>query len=350
MNESVIDIFFRNFFKVSIVIILLSIFFYIMMPFMISIIFGGILAMALAPLLDFFMKRGISRGLSLIIFSFLLGLIGFVPVVGFCVRGSQVIAEQLHESKLEDIKLKFASITHRFINQFSSIYGLDTAYIEKKFNGVVSYSVNFLANLFSAFITELPAILMMGLITTLAVYFFLREADSIRTFFDRYFYFSKKNGQKFITMTKACCREVFFSNIITGILQATIVSVGALIFGIGDFFLVFYATFIASFVPVIGAAPVAALLAVMCFMESQVGTGIGMLVVSAISGVSDNIIRPYLGTLGAVEVHPFIGLMAVIGGVIMFNLPGLFIGPLVASLIFGVIPIILDEYSVLEKK
>lgn len=345
MSEVTIHLFIKNFFKISILAILLSLFIYIMSPFILFIGLGGILAMALSPFVDFFIRRGLSRNLSLILFSFLLSLIGFVPVVGFFVRGSQVITEKLQQSNFSELKLQFASINERFINKFSLLYGLDAAYIEHKFDKILSYSFSSLTKIFNTFISELPLLLIMGLITMLSVYFFLKEAEKIRIFFNRYFYFSPENGDKFISMVKTCCREVFFSNIITGIIQATIVSVGALIFDVGDFFLVFYATFIASFIPVIGAAPMAVLLALFCFMDSHVGAGFGMLVVALISGVSDNIIRPYLGTLGAVEVHPFIGFMAVIGGVIMFGLPGLFIGPLLASLIFGVIPIIISEYS-----
>jgi predicted PurR-regulated permease PerM len=43
-------------------------------------------------------------------------------------------------------------------------------------------------------------------------------------------------------------------------------------------------------------------------------------------------------------VSPFIGLLAVVGGVIVMGLPGLFVGPLIASLVFGALPIIFDEY------
>ena len=69
-----------------------------------------------------------------------------------------------------------------------------------------------------------------------------------------------------------------------------------------------------------------------------------MLTIALVAGVSDNIIRPYLSSKGNVETNPIIGLIAIIGGVTMFGLPGLFIGPLVVSVFFGVLPIILDEY------
>lgn len=145
-------------------------------------------------------------------------------------------------------------------------------------------------------------------------------------------------------MFKVCCREIFFSNLITGVLQASIVSIGALIFGVGDFFLVFFITFVFSFIPVIGAAPVAVLIGAICLLEARVGAGLSMMVVEGVAGLSDNIIRPVLGSLGELKAHPLIGFLAVIGGVISFGLPGLFIGPLVVSLSFGALPIIIQEY------
>lgn len=344
MSDSFINNILKNFFKISFTLILVSLFFYIMLPFMISIIFGGILAMALAPFVDFLIRRGLSRGTSLIVFSLNLGLVALIPVIGFFVRGSRMVSELLHESNLSELTIKFTTSMHNLIDRVSKIYDLDKHFVEAKFTSVVAFIGGFFSRTFNQFFSELPLIFMMGVITILSVYCFLREAEKIRALFDRYFHFSEKNGEAFIHMCRVCCRQVFFSNIVTGILQATIVSVGALVFDIGDFFLVFFITFIVSFIPIIGAAPVAAVLAVFCFMDGRFGAGVGMMILSAVSGLADNIIRPFLGTLGEVEVHPFIGLLAVIGGVIMFGLPGLFIGPLVAALVFGALPIIVNEF------
>lgn len=344
MNDSFIDLVVRNFFKISFAALMLLLFLYIMMPFMISIVLGGILAMALSPFVEFFIRRGLSRASSLVIFSFLLGAVGIIPVVAFFIRGSRLVSNLLHGSDYTELSLRFTSLSHKLIEHVSTIYGLEEDLVKAKASSLILYIGKFISATFSEFVSELPTIFMVGLITILAVYCFISESERIRKLFDQYFYFSKKNGSDFIRMLRVCCREVFFANIITGIIQSTIVSIGALIFGIGDFFLIFFITFVVSFIPVVGAAPVAAVLGIICFMENRFGAGIGMMVVAAFSGISDNIIRPYLGSLGSVDVHPFIGLLAVIGGVIMFGLPGLFIGPLVASLIFGALPIIINEY------
>ncbi|HXH75320.1 MAG TPA: AI-2E family transporter [Bacteriovoracaceae bacterium] len=344
MNDSLLNFVVKNFLKISFALLMMGLFFYIMLPFMISIILGGILAMALIPFVDFFIRRGLSRNTALLLFSFLLGAVGLVPVVAFFVRGSRVVSELLHESNFGQISARIATSSYKLIDNVSNIYGLDNMMMRAKVSSIILYIGHFLSTTLSNFVAELPTVFMVGFITILAVYCFLRESEKIRYLFDRYFYFNKKNGNDFIRMCKGCCREVFFSNIITGVLQATIIAIAAIALNVGDFFLVFFITFVVSFIPIIGAAPVAVVLGLICFIESRVGSGIAMMVVAAFSGIADNILRPLLGTLGEANVHPFIGLLAVIGGVIMFGLPGLFIGPLVASLIFGALPIIIEEY------
>ncbi len=349
MRENFVDVILKNFLKAAFALSIIGVFLYIMMPFMIYLILGGILAMALTPFVDFFMRRGLSRNVSLVTFSSLLLFLGLIPTIGFFVRGSRVVSEFFQKSDFNQLNHKFTLTVYTLIHKICSIYGVNEKVVRSKYDALAAYAASGLSSSFGDMVYQLPEVVMGGLITILALYCFLKESGQIRHLFDRYFYFNKKNGDAFVIMLKACCREVFFSNIITGVLQAALVSAGAIFFGIGDFFLVFFITFIVSFIPILGAAPVAVILAVLCFMDSRTGAGLGMLAVAAFSGLSDNLIRPLLGSLGVVEVHPFIGLLSVIGGVIMFGLPGLFMGPLITALIFGALPIIIDEYFPLRK-
>ena len=216
------------------------------MPFLISLILGGILAMALAPFVNFLERRGLSRNMSLILFSITITLIGLVPMVGFFVRGSRIISQAMHDSNFKELTTKFMFSTQKIIEKFCAIYDLDSTYVETKFNNFLTALGNSLSNTFNNFVTELPLFFMMALITSLTLYFSLKESHRLRTIFNRYFYFSKKNGDNFIDVCKICCREVFFSSIITGFFQSLIVCVGALIFNIGDFFLIFVSTYVPS--------------------------------------------------------------------------------------------------------
>jgi predicted PurR-regulated permease PerM len=334
----------KHVFKILFAVVLVGLFFYIMLPFVLSIVLGGILAMALTPSVNKLVNRGLKRSTSLLIMSLVLALVILTPAVVFFIQGSKKITELLEHSDFNEITLTAKTSIYRLIDKFSSVYGLDEAFAKAKFDSLAASVGKFLTMTFTDFVTNLPEMFMLSFITLLAVYSFLRESQKIRALFDRYFYFSKANGQKFIQTLELCCREVFFTNIVTGLLQATLVSLGAMVFGIGEFFLIFFITFVASFIPILGAGPVAAVLGISCFLESRTGAGIGMMILAGVAGIADNVIRPFLASRGDVAVHPFVGLLAVIGGVIMYGLPGLFIGPLIASLCFGALPIIVEEY------
>lgn len=87
------------------------------------------------------------------------------------------------------------------------------------------------------------------------------------------------------------------------------------------------------------------LLSAIAFIDDQVWQGITMAVVGIISGTADNIIRPYLSSsFGEANVPVFVSFIAVIGGVVVLGLPGLFVGPLLASLVYGALPILAREF------
>jgi predicted PurR-regulated permease PerM len=127
-------------------------------------------------------------------------------------------------------------------------------------------------------------------------------------------------------------------------IQALIVSVSAWFCNIGDFTLIFIFTFICSFIPVIGASPMAFMLAIYAYLDNRMGVSITMIIVGIISSVSDNLLRPYLVSRGDISVPTIVSFLSIIGGVIVLGISGLFIGPLLAALFFGVLPIITEEY------
>ncbi len=349
MSDQFQNAFVKNFLKIVTVLFILGLFFFIMSPFLISISLGAILAVALSPVLDYLERKGMSRQRALILMCISIGLIALVPVALFVVHSAKVITSAMKNSDFSSLTNNAIQSVYKVLDKLSGIYGIDTELAHEKFTNVFNSALGFISKQVGNFMGELPTVLMVGFITTLSMYFFLSESKKIRAFFDRYFYFSKTNGDRFILVLKSCCQVVFVSNMATGIIQASIVSLGSLIFGVGEFFVVFFITFIFSFIPVIGAGPVAIVLALMCFVDKAMGAGIGLLVVAIIAGVSDNLLRPYLASRGEIEVHPLLGFLAVIGGVIIFGLSGLFIGPLIATLAIGAVPIILEEFLPKDK-
>lgn len=344
MSEMNAEYIFKNFLKIATGICIVIAFIYILSPFLIPLLLGGLLAMAFSPYVHFFMRRGWGRRSSVLAISFGLFILGITPVTIVLLRGKKILAAFLNEQSLVVLKNKLEDKVYAILDNLSDIYQLNPTEAHEHFQKMMNTSGTWVLDLMTNFLGQLPNIAMLSFIIILTFYFFLVDEERIRAWFDRYFNFSTDNGDKFIGLIKSSCNEVFFSNVLTGAVQATVVSTGAFFSKTGDVFIIFFCTFFLSFIPVIGAGPVAFVLAAYAFVEGRVGAGIAMSAVALFAGIVDNLIRPYLTSRGEVKVPVFVSFLSIIGGVLLIGLPGLFLGPLLASLTYGALPIIFDEY------
>ena len=136
------------------------------------------------------------------------------------------------------------------------------------------------------------------------------------------------------------------SSIFIGVLQASIVGFGALVCGVGDFVVVFVVTFFCSFIPVIGAGPVALALSVYQLFLGEYGSAIVLGVLAFVAGTVDNLLRPYLVSSSEADLHPIVSLLAIIGALVTFGMPGLFLGPVIASVAVKIIPTLYGPVTV----
>ena len=125
---------------------------------------------------------------------------------------------------------------------------------------------------------------------------------------------------------------------------------GAQLAQMGDFSLIFTLTFFFSFIPILGAAPVAFVLCLIAFLLQKSSSGFILLVTGSIAGVIDNILRPLLMGRKDDMIHPFISLLSLLGGIIVFGVPGLFIGPVLVQVTLSATPQLLKLHPFSEKK
>jgi len=345
MKESLRNLVYQNFFKLFTALVILFGFYYIIEPFIIPVIFGGILALAASPYVHKMMARGFSRTKSLIFLTLFLFLVIILPLAFFLLRGFKVVSQFFSEQSFSTLTTKGQERVLFLIDKLTKQFGVDPKIINEKIVNLVNEAGAFVLKIFGTLVSQIPNIVILSIITLFAFYFFLLKEDQIRKFYDRFFHFSAPNGDEFILVLKSSSREVFVANVITGLIQSSVVAGGALICNVGDFYIVLFVTFIVSFIPVIGASPVAFVLSAFSFIDDHPGDGITMAIVGIISGTIDNIVRPYLSaSLGKVKVPLFISFIAVIGGVFVLGIPGLFVGPLLASLVCGALPILAHEF------
>ncbi len=143
-------------------------------------------------------------------------------------------------------------------------------------------------------------------------------------------------------------RAVATGTVLVAIIQGSLVAIGFTIFGIERAVLWGSIASVGALIPGVGTTIVTAPAIIFLFFTNQMFDGVGLLIWSMlIVGLVDNLIGPYLISRGN-NLHPFIILIAVLGGISLFGPIGFVIGPVVITL-FLVLLEIYNQYIVHEK-
>lgn len=152
----------------------------------------------------------------------------------------------------------------------------------------------------------------------------------------------------FARMAKAV-RAVAVGTLLVAMIQGTLVAVGFTLFGIDRAILWGSIASVGALMPGIGTTIVTAPAVIYLFFTGELVSAVGLLIWSVlIVGLVDNLIGPYLMSRGN-NLHPFIILIAVLGGISLFGPIGFIIGPVVVTL-FLVLLEIYNQYIVQEQR
>lgn len=128
-----------------------------------------------------------------------------------------------------------------------------------------------------------------------------------------------------------------------GTTQGFLVAIGLSICAIPSSTLLGVLAAICSLIPIIGTGLVWAPAAVYLIVAGHIGKGIFLLIWGGVVvGSADNVIRP-LVIQGRVQAHPLLLLFALIGGAQAFGLLGIFLGPVLLSVISVLVKILMEE-------
>jgi len=183
----------------------------------------------------------------------------------------------------------------------------------------------------SAALMNLPVLFLEMMVFGLFLYVFLAYPVPIRRAAFKLNIFRTQDLKRAIRILKDSSYNSLVSNFLVGLIQATIITVGARFAGYTESVLIFSVVFAVSYIPFIGSAPLGYLLAIISFATGSAGEGFLMVGVATFAGVIDNIVRPYLVSNGETEVHPVLSFASILGSIGVFGLKGLFIGPVILT-------------------
>lgn len=119
---------------------------------------------------------------------------------------------------------------------------------------------------------------------------------------------------------------------LTALLQGTIASVGYVIIGVPQALVFGLLTGFASLIPSIGTGLIWIPLTIGLLVARETGMGIAVLAIGCVNSLADNFATPILSRYARLDLHTFVVIVAILGGIAAFGPWGLLAGPLLMRL------------------
>lgn len=185
---------------------------------------------------------------------------------------------------------------------------------------------------------QLPNLLLQLALASLACFFFLIDGKRFLRWSADKVPLDADVRVKVVESFKGTAISVIWATLAAAAAQAGIMGVSYLVLGVPAAFLAAGATFIFAWIPILGSTPVWVTGAVYLFVQGSVVKGVLMIAFGLVAGVTDNFVRPWV-LRGRGNIHPLVSLVAIFGGISMFGIMGIFIGPIVAAVLISLLQI-----------
>ena len=132
--------------------------------------------------------------------------------------------------------------------------------------------------------------------------------------------------------------SVIWATLAAAAAQSVVMLLSYLTLGVPAAFLAAGATFLFAWIPLVGCSPVWLAGAIYLYSQDAMLKAILMVVFGLIAGLVDNFVRPMI-LKGRSKMHPLVSLVAIFGGIEMFGIMGIFLGPILAAVLIALLQI-----------
>ncbi|MCC7196891.1 AI-2E family transporter [Candidatus Peregrinibacteria bacterium] len=349
---------FPGYFLMACLILSFIFLFKVFESFIVVLLFAAILATALHPLYDkiFIMVKSRAKLASILTCLFVL-LIIVVPMVVFVLLlGKQAfdtyifVREQVLAGVLDPyLKWEPGGILYDLVgllgNQFGSLVDFSSIDVKGSIIDAARNIAVFLAGQSASLLKEFGLFLFSIFVMFFALYYFFKDAHSIREKIMVVSPLPTKYENELIKKFREISLATLYGIFLTSIAQGILGGIGFAIAGIPN--VLFWGTAIAVFslVPLIGTATIWLPAGIILLVGGNIFGGIfllawGVLIVSTV----DNFLRAYL-IGGKTNTNQLLTFLAVFGGIGLFGLIGVILGPLILNLFFTFLHIYEMEYN-----
>ena len=189
-----------------------------------------------------------------------------------------------------------------------------------------------------------------GLMATLAItlfvlFYFFIDGLRIAHVFGYLLPIQRKYKEQIFSGFQGTSRATVKGILLIGVIQGTLGALTLLVFGIKSWLLWGFVCIVVSIIPLAGAHIVLIPTGIIQIILGHTWQGIAIILIDVgVIGIIDNVLRPRLVGRGA-KMHDLIVFFSTIGGLTLFGIPGVIIGPAIASFFLNAVDIYKEEFK-----
>ncbi len=245
-----------------------------------------------------------------------------------------LIDESSRSQFIDSLNNASAYISHAMFDVFPA-YSFDSFNITEYLKGALEWIFANLDRVFGG----LAMVAGYAFVFLLALFYFLRDGRIIIKNFISWSPLLDSYDVHITTTLKRAIQSVFAGTVVVSLIQGILTGLGFAIFGISAPAMWGSIAAVAAFIPGIGTSLVLIPGVIYLFVTGSMGSAIGLAIWGAVAvGLIDNILGPFLINKG-INVHPFLILISVLGGIVVFGVVGFLLGPLILAFLFALLEI-----------
>lgn len=328
--------------KTIFIIILFCLLMYTISPLLIPLLMGIVFAVLLYPAFERIQSRKLSPSVSAMLVTFAFTVLVVVPAVLIIYRGvsagyGQVQSLTLSAAQQQDpsesllTQFIYSPNVQQLLSRISRILPVDAEELITSLSDLATrFSVK-LADLLGNVLTRLPLLLVGFFVMVVSLYFYLVDGKLISQLIQRVSFLSTQQTAKLMESFQLMCRSVVWATVFSASIQTFIYLIALVIVGFENLALSSLLIFFASFVPLIGSTPITFGISLIEILQGNTKAGLVLLVVAVFISFLDNLIRAWV-IKGKANLHPLLSFAAAFGGIQVFGISGIFLGPIVAGI------------------
>lgn len=202
----------------------------------------------------------------------------------------------------------------------------------------------FAANALGGLASAATAVLIDAFLLFVSMYYFYLDGETLLQHLLRLTPLDSRYERELFREFRDTAVAVVYGTAIVGLVQAALCWVALSIVDVPSALVWSALAFVFAFVPLVGSGIVWAPIGIALLASGNVGKGIFILVWGAVVVSSvDNVVRPLI-VQGRLRVHPLLIFLSIFGGLAVFGMVGVLVGPLIASMTTALVRIWERDY------